>query len=193
MRDKDVDTAFDVVVYRPDTASLWDGQFNGVALQEWPDDFRQASQDRSISLVVPGSWSDYQPIEPEDGNDWVGFFAAPNVASYFDPWGTAPGLRVLWSNQRAEEHTTESYLSSLSYSEWAVDEAFVVESERFVGHAQWFVNPNDNWSIEYAVTVRGLEDSPLIVLYISDEDYLVDGTSFRMLESLELDLPDPAG
>ena len=192
-KDREPSAPIDVVVYRPDTASFWDGQLNGQALTEWPDDFRQSSGDNSISVVIPGTWTGYQAIEPEDGNDWVGFFAAPDIdgsSGYFEDFGTAPGLRVLWSHQRAVDETTESYFADLNYRSWGGETPFEVETDQFIGHALWFQKPDGSWSIEYAVTDRGLADSPLIVLYISDLDYLVDGTAWEMFRSMRIDLPE---
>ena len=76
-------TPIDVVVWRWEDDSLWDGQLYGRTLSRRPDPYRLASADGSISAIVPGRWTERRDIE-DDSNDWVGYWAAPDVDAYLN-------------------------------------------------------------------------------------------------------------
>ena len=180
-----------VVGYRPETGRLFDGSINHAPLEEWPSDFAQMSTDGTIAMTVPGTWIDYEPIEPS-GNDWVGFFAAPDIADYHNRWGIAHGMRLMYSYERGEEHTTKSWLESVSYGSIAVDEPFDVLTYYYEGHARIFEKSDGSRSIEFAVRQIGDDDGPLILFYVSHYDSLLMGRAYWMLDGLFLNpLPPP--
>lgn len=188
-----------VVIYRPVDGSYYDGVWNGTPLAPRPAPIRYSSVDGSISLTAPGNWDQYREITPADGNDWIGFWAAPDLdgpAGYFNDFGEAYGLRVLWSSQRAETHTTESYFEGVSYKDRNTGPPEPFRTDRFEGHVQRFNwtsidnASNQDVSVEYAFTLRDVEDSPMILLYLNVPPYTVDYEGAEILESLELSLPE---
>lgn len=185
------DAVLDFVGYRSSTGALFEGQINGAQLAEWPSDFRQGSADGTISAFIPGPWGDVESIEPADGNDWVGFFAAPSISDYYARFGAAPGMRLMWSYQRGEEYDTRSWFDAVTYSALADGPPEEYFDFSFEGHFQHFETSSGSRSIEYALRELDNPDGPLILLYVSLPDGLLPGKAFEIADSLVVEPPPP--
>lgn len=143
--------------------------------------------DGSISAEVPLSWIEEMPVEVE-GTDWVGFFVAPQLeglGGYFEDFGTAPGMRLMWSAEKAQTHTTAEHIAGLSYYNGSVGEMQSFSDGRFVGHAQR-IEIKGGAAYEYALKAEGDPDSPLIMLFVADSQDRIDDTVASIVASLEL-------
>ncbi len=184
-------TPTDVVVWRYTDQSLYDGQMFGTPLTRRPEPYRLASADGTISAIIPGRWVDEDPVDVT-GTDWVGFFAAERLrggpGSYFDDFGRGPGLRLMWSHEKSITHTTQAHLEGLGYASSATGPIRSFSDYGLSGHFQRY-EIGGGAAVEYAVTVDGDPESPLIMVFVADAAHRIDATVSRLLESLRLDIP----
>lgn len=186
---RDTKDPVDVVVWRYSDDSLYDGQLYGEPLTKRPDPYRLATADDTISAVIPGRWTDTDEIV-DDERDWIGYWAATDLDAYFNDFGEAPGMRLMWSYERAETHTTVSYLEGLSYAGQASGSIQEYGDGRLVGHYQVYQFPG-GVAREYALTIAGEAASPMILLFLADAEHRIDRTATQVIESLRIDLADP--
>jgi hypothetical protein len=183
-------TPMDVVIWRYTDDSLYDGELFGTPLTRRPEPYRLASADDSISAEVPGRWVDHEDIE-DDELDWIGYWAGEKLrgpGSYFDAFGRGPGMRLMWSAEKATTHTTVSHLEGLSYASSAVGPIAAFDDYGFSGHYQRYDFAGGS-AVEYAFTVDGDPESPLIMLFVADAGHRIDATVNRMLETMQLSVP----
>ena len=185
-------TPMDIVVYRWQDETLWDGQLFGEPLALRPDPYVLGTDDGSIAVTVPGRWTDKKDIE-EPGRDWVGYWAAPRLegdGGYFDAFGRSPGMRLMWSAEKANTHTSAQHLEGLSYAAQASGPIAPFAANGLTGHFQRF-SFGGKAAVEYAFTLDGVEDSPLFMLFVADAAHRIDVTVGRMLDTLQFTMPEP--
>ncbi len=103
------DAAIDVTVYRPSDNSIYEGQFNGKALEltaSGSSDDPQpvgsfvtvSDESGAISVSVPDTWSNVDGSSGTDGNGvtFAGLLASPDIEGFNSTWGV-PGVQILAS------------------------------------------------------------------------------------------------
>jgi serine protease Do len=119
------DATIDVSLYRPSTKEIWDGQFNGRALEvvsqgdggtegETVGSFVTVTDDSgAVSVQVPDTWTDVggRGFTDDTGAEWFDISASPDLNKYYETW-TVPGVSVSASKDLAGTDTA-AYLADL--------------------------------------------------------------------------------
>ncbi len=178
-----------VTVWRWFDRTLWDGEFYGDELTVRPDPYYLATTDATLGAVIPGRWTSTDDIDVA-GEDWVGYWAAPSLDDYFGRFGQAPGMRFMYSLEKAQTHTSAEHLEGLNYSSEATGPIESFNSYGLIGHYQYY-DFNGRSAVEYAFTLDSATDGPLFMLFIADADYRLDATAQGIMSTLFYDGPFP--
>jgi len=137
-----VNDVLSVVVYRPETDEVLEGQINGRPLEssfaigedettgntdedvtpsEAAYEYESISNDAgTIYLEVPTDWDDRTEREWTNANDKVWgtqLIASPDLDTFFDEW-EMPGVIFSFSDSLQDEYSPEDLLDTLDYSEY---------------------------------------------------------------------------
>ena len=93
----------------------------------------------------------------------------------------------MWSYERAQSHTTQSYLEGLRYPRQASGPIEAYDDGALVGNFQDYSFPG-GVGREYALLLADNPDSPMIMLFVTDTAYRLDATARQIIGSLRVEL-----
>jgi S1-C subfamily serine protease len=177
--------AIPMEVYRWADGRYGEGELRGSSL-EFLDPFFVFSPDDIIGAEVPGRWTGYTPLQPDDDNDFFGFRAGRSSFDFRNNFGREPYMRLLASVDLSAESTTSERLSDEDYSGLCAErQRFDVSDWPLVGHGQEWWDCSSGYGIRsYAVLDLSQEPSPMILLLVVDRPRSLYDNAERAFDSL---------
>jgi S1-C subfamily serine protease len=174
-----------IEVYRFGDQTYADGELRGRPL-EFRDPFLVFSPNDIIGAEVPGRWTGYTPLQPDDDNDFYGFRAGRPGFDFRNNFGRESYMRLLASVDLSAESTTSERLSDEDYSGLCAErQRFEVNDWPLVGHGQEWWDCSSGYVIRsYAVLDLSQEPSPMILLLVVDRPRTAFENAERALDSL---------
>ena len=175
-----------IAVYRYIERQDYDGELRGRPLEIVPDPFFVVSPDQVVGTSVPGRWTGYSQLAPDDTVDFYGFRAGLPGFDFQSNFGREQYMRLLVSLDLADQSTTSERLEAEDYSGHCRRREIQPASIGTLdGHVQMWSDCSRGFEFRsYALVDLGQKPSPLVLLLVVDERFIVDRTAKRAFDDL---------
>lgn len=167
----------------------FDGDFFG-SITEVPDPIFVADDSGLVGAVLPGRWTDFQPIESDESNDWIGFRAAPSVDRFLnEAFGSNAGTRILVSADEAARYTTDERLLATNYG-GCVDEGVepAAPTSWLSGHVRTYRDCHGTRSMirSYALMDTSQTVPVMVLVLITEMEFEMPLLEFSLFENFQV-------